>query len=142
MKSISPVAAILAVLALPALAQDLRRTDDTHLQRRFDPVGPQRLETPRSPEQARSRPVLLRSPKPLAELGTYDAKASAACRARDFGQFEQHRATVVLAGRTYGAAEVPGDTLGDARGIAAPNTLYVFENQSMTACRVWRVRAR
>ncbi len=141
MKSISPVAAVLLVLAFPAMAQELRRTEDSHLQRRFDPVGPQRLETPRSPEPARPRPVLLRSPKPLEALGTFDAKASAACRARDFGQFEQHRATVVLAGRTYGAAQVPGDTLGDARGVTTPNTLYVFEHQSMTACRVWRVRA-
>ena len=86
--------------ATPAAAQELRRTDERHLQRQFDPVGPQMLETARSPESARPRPVLLRSPKSLAELGKYDAKASAACRARDFGQFEQHRATVVLAGKT------------------------------------------
>ncbi len=130
------------VAAAPAAAQELRRTDERHLQRQFDPVGPQMLETVRSPEAARPRPVLLRSPKSLAELGNYDAKASAACRARDFGQFEQHRATVVLAGRTYGAALSPGADLADAKALAAPNVLYVFEQQSTTACRVWRVRAR
>ena len=135
------VAAAVA-LSVPVAAQELRRTDDSHLRKKFDPVGPQMLETARSPEAARPRPVLLRSPKSLAELGTYDAKASAACRARDFGQFEQHRATVVLAGRTYGAAQSPGDDLADARGLAAPNTLYVFEHQSMSGCRVWRVRPR
>jgi hypothetical protein len=132
----------LVLAALPAAAQEPRRTDDQHLRRPFDPVGPQMLETARSPEAARPRPVLLRSPKSLSELGRYDAKASAACRARDFGQFEQHRATVVLAGQTYGAALAPSDNLADARGLAAANTLYVFENQSMTACRVWRVRVR
>ena len=100
------------------------------------------LDTVRSPEAARPRPVLLRSPKSLAELGKYDAKASAACRARDFGQLEQHRATVVLAGLTYGAALSSGDELGDAKGLAAPNVLYVFEHQSTTACRVWRLRPR
>ncbi len=126
--------------ATSAAAQDLRRTDERHLQRQFDPVGPQMLETVRSPEAARSRPVLLRSPKSLAELGSYDAKASAACRARDFGQFEQHRATVVLAGRTYGAALSQGTDLADAKNLAVPKVLYVFEQQSTTACRVWRLR--
>lgn len=136
------LAGSIAAAAAPTTAQELRRTDERHLQRQFDPVGPQMLDTVRSPEVARPRPVLLRSPKSLAELGKYDAKASAACRARDFGQFEQHRATVVLAGRTYGAAQSPGDDLADAKGMAAPNVLYVFEQQSTTACRVWRVRAR
>jgi hypothetical protein len=79
------VNALLTIAAAvgPAAAQDLRRTDERHLQRQFDPVGPQMLETARTPEVARPRPVLLRSPKSLAELGKYDAKASAACRARD-----------------------------------------------------------
>jgi hypothetical protein len=133
-------AGLILATALPAAAQELRRTDDRHVLRRFDPVGPQMLDLPRSPEPARPRPVLLRSPKSLADLGKYDAKASAACRARDFGQFEQHRATVILAGRTYGAALSPSDDLADWRGLAAPNTLYVFEQQSTTACRVWRMR--
>jgi hypothetical protein len=136
------LAGTIAAAAAPAAAQELRRTDDRHLQRQFDPVGPQILETARSPEAARPRPVLLRSPRSLSELGSYDARASAACRARDFGQLEQHRGTVVLAGRTYGAALSPGDDLADAKGLAAPNVLYVFELQSTTACRVWRVRAR
>jgi hypothetical protein len=135
------LAVTIAATAAPAPAQEVRRTDDRHLRRQFDPVGPQMFDLPRSPEPARPRPVLLRSPKTLEDLGKYDAKASAACRARDFGQFEQHRATVVLAGRIYGAAMSPGDDLADARGLAAPNTLYVFEQQSTTACRVWRVRA-
>jgi hypothetical protein len=75
-------------------------------------------------------------------LGTFDARASAECRKRDFGQFEQHRATVVLAGQTYGAARAGSDDLADSRKIAQAGTLYVFEHQSMTNCRVWRVRAR
>jgi|GEM_PF-6399521 len=142
MKIVVLVVAAAVGLGGSVAAQDLRRTDDSHLRKKFDPVGPQMLETARSPEAARPRPVLLRSPKSLSELGTYDAKASAACRTRDFGQFEQHRATVVLAGRTYGAAQSPGEDLADARGVAVPNTLYVFEHQSLTGCRVWRVRAR
>jgi hypothetical protein len=136
------LAVSIAAVAAPSAAQELRRTEEGHLRRPFDPVGPQMLETSRTPETPRPRPVLLRSPKSLAELGKYDAKASAACRARDFGQFEQHRATVVLAGRIYGAAQSPGDDLADVRGLAAPNVLYVFEQQSTTGCRVWRVRPR
>ena len=81
-------------------------------------------------------------PKPLSELGTYDARASAECRKRDFGQFEQHRATVVLAGQTYGAAQAGSNDLADFRKVEQPGTLYVFEHQSMTNCRVWRVRQR
>ena len=136
------LAGFLALTAGDAAAQQIKRTDDGHLSPKFDPVGPTVLPMPNSPEPPRSRPVLFRSPKPLSELGRYDAKASAACRSRDFGQFEQHRATVVLAGKTYGAAPSDGDFLADAKNVGAPGTLYVFEHQSTTGCRVWRLRQR
>lgn len=134
--------AVLTVAAVPAWATDLTRTKDAHLTPPFDTGVRPNIEATRIPEQARPRPVLLRSPKPLSELGTYDARASAECRKRDFGQFEQHRATVVLAGQTYGAAQAGSNDLADYRKVAQPGTLYVFEHQSMTNCRVWRVRAR
>jgi hypothetical protein len=132
----------LCLLAAPAAGQGLQRPNDAHLPPPFDTgVRPEIFARP-VPEQARPRPVLLRSPKALAELGTYDPKASVECRKHDFGQFEQHRATVVLAGQTYGAARAGGNDLADYRGVARPGQLYVFEHQSMTACRVWRVRER
>jgi hypothetical protein len=130
------------LLAAPAAGQGLQRPNDAHLPRPFDTGVRPSIEAARIPEAARIRPVLLRSPKTLAELGTYDAKASSECRKRDFGQFEQHRATVVLAGQTYGAARAGGSDLADYRNVARPGQLYVFEHQSMTACRVWRLRER
>ncbi|MBL8653333.1 MAG: hypothetical protein JNJ97_03995 [Alphaproteobacteria bacterium] len=136
------LAAILFAAVLPASATDMTRTRDGHMTRPFDSGVRPNIEAQRIPEQARPRTVLLRSPKPLAELGTYDARASAECRKRDFGQFEQHRATVVLAGQTYGAAQAGSNDLADYRNVERPGTLYVFEHQSMTNCRVWRVRAR
>jgi hypothetical protein len=136
--------AVLAVVAaaLPAAATDMTRTRDGHLVPPFDTGVRPNIEAARIPEQARPRPVLLRSPKPLSELGTYDARASAECRKRDFGQFEQHRATVVLAGQTYGAAQAGSNDLADFRKVGQPGALYVFEHQSMSNCRVWRVRQR
>ncbi|MFM7344842.1 MAG: hypothetical protein ACKO1J_05670 [Tagaea sp.] len=130
------------VLAAPAAATELQRPNDAHLPRPFDTGVRPSIEAARIPEAARPRPVLMRSPKSLAELGTYDPKASVECRKRDFGQFEQHRATVILAGQTYGAARAGGNDLADYRGVARPGQLYVFEHQSMTNCRVWRVRER
>ncbi len=113
MRALSILAAVaFAAAALPASATDLSRTRDGHLVSPFDTGVRPNIEAARIPEQARPRPVLMRSPKPLSELGTYDARASAECRKRDFGQSEQHRATVVLAGQTYGAA------------LLAPTTLY------------------
>lgn len=132
----------ICLLAAPAAGQSLQRPNDAHLPRPFDTGVRQSIVATPVPEQARPRPVLLRSPKTLAELGTYDAKASSECRKRDFGQFEQHRATVILAGTTYGAARAGGNDLADYRGVAKAGQLYVFEHQSMTACRVWRVRDR
>lgn len=142
MRAPSILAAFAFAVALPASATDLSRTRDGHLVPPFDTGVRPNIEAQRIPEQARPRPVLLRSPKPLSELGTYDARASAECRKRDFGQFEQHRATVVLAGQTYGAAQAGSNDLADYRKVERPGTLYVFEHQSMTNCRVWRVRAR
>ncbi len=142
MRSRLILAAILFAAALPVSATDLSRTRDGHLVPPFDTGVRPNIEAQRIPEQARPRPVLLRSPKPLSELGTFDARASAECRKRDFGQFEQHRATVVLAGQTYGAAQAGSSDLADFRNVSRPGTLYVFEHQSMTNCRVWRVRAR
>jgi hypothetical protein len=130
------------LLAAPAAGAEMQRPNDAHLPRKFDTGVRPSIEAARIPEQARPRTVLLRSPKTLAELGTYDAKASAECRKRDFGQFEQHRATVVLAGQTYGAARAGGNDLADFRGVARPGQLYAIEHQSMTACRVWRLRER
>ncbi|MCM0019879.1 MAG: hypothetical protein NBV67_07785 [Tagaea sp.] len=130
------------LLAVPAAGTELRRPNDAHMAPKFDIGVRPAIEAARIPEAARPRPVLLRSPKTLAELGTYDAKASAECRKRDFGQFEQHRATVVLAGQTFGAARAGGSDLADYRNVARPGQLYVFEHQSMTACRVWRLRER
>lgn len=130
------------LLAAPAAGTELRRPNDAHMPRPFDTGVRPSIEAARIPEQARPRPVLLRSPKSLAELGTYDPKASVECRKRDFGQFEQHRATVILAGQTYGAARAGGNDLADYRGVARAGQLYVFEHQSMTNCRVWRLRER
>jgi hypothetical protein len=132
----------LLALAAPAAGTELRRPNDAHMPRPFDTGVRPSIEAARIPEQARPRSVLLRSPKTLAELGIYDAKASAECRKRDFGQFEQHRATVILAGQTFGAARAGGSDLADYRGVARPGQLYVIEHQSMTACRVWRLRER
>ncbi len=139
---LAAVAFVAAAAALPASATDLSRTRDGHLVPPFDTGVRPNIEAARIPEQARPRPVLMRSPKPLSELGTYDARASAECRKRDFGQSEQHRATVVLAGLTYGAAQAGSGDLADFRKVGQAGTLYVFEHQSMTNCRVWRVRAR
>ncbi len=136
------ILAMLVCAAMPVQATDLTRTRDGHLVPPFDTGVRPNIEAARIPEQARPRPVLLRSPKPLSELGTYDARASAECRKRDFGQFEQHRATVVLAGQTYGAAQAGSNDLADFRKVGQPGTLYVFEHQSMSNCRVWRVRQR
>jgi hypothetical protein len=136
------ISMLLACLAVPATASGLSRPNDAHLPPPFDTgVRPEIFARP-VPEQARPRPVLLRSAKTLAELGTFDPRASQECRKRDFGQFEQHRATVVLAGQTYGAARAGSNDLADHRNVARGGALYVFEHQSMTACRVWRVRER
>ncbi len=128
--------------AASAAATDLARPNDAHLAKPFDTGVRQSVVARPVPEPARPRSVLLRSPKPLTELATFDAKASDECRKRDFGQFEQHRATVVLAGQTYGAARAGSGDLADYRGVAQGGQIYVFEHQSMTACRVWRLRAR
>lgn len=141
MRGLAVLAASFGLVA-SAGATDLARPNDAHLPRPFDTGVRQSVVARPVPEPARPRPVLLRSPKSLAELAVFDAQASAECRKRDFGQFEQHRATVVLAGQTYGAARAGGPDLADFRGIARAGEIYVFEHQSMTACRVWRLRAR
>ncbi len=131
---------LLVLSAAGAAAQEPARTNDRHLTRKFDAVGPTPAVAPPLPETPRERPVYVRTAKPLNEVAVFDAKASAACRIHDFGQFEQHRGRAVLAGRTYGAAAAGSDLLADHPGVAKPSTVYVFENQGMTACRVWRVK--
>jgi hypothetical protein len=132
--------AFLASAALPAAAQEPARTNDRHLTRKFDAVGPAGVAAAPVQLPPRPRPVYLRADKPLNEVATFDAKASAACRVHDFGQFEQHRGRARLAGKTYGAAAAGSDLLADHPGIAQANTVYVFEHQGMTGCRVWRVK--
>ena len=134
------LAGLLAAAALPAVAQQPVRTNDGHLTPKFDPVGPTRLDAPLAAAPAKPRPVLLRTDRPLGEIADYDAKASAACRVRDFGQFEQHQGRAVVGGRTYGAASAASDTLADHPRIGRPDAVYVIEHQGMTACRVWRVK--
>ena len=131
---------LLAAAALPAAAQQPLRTNDGHLTPKFDPVGPTRLDAPLAAAPAKPRPVLLRTDRPLGEIAEYDAKASAACRVRDFGQFEQHQGRALVGGRTYGAASAASDTLADHPRVGRPDSVYVIEHQGMTACRVWRVK--
>ncbi len=133
-------AAILVAIAASAFAQEPVRTDDRHLRRKFDPVGMAPVVPIPLTDPVRERPVYMRTAKPLSEIAEFDAKASAACRVHDFGQFEQHRGRAVVAGRTYGAAATGSDLLADHPRVAKPSSVYVFENQGMTACRVWRVK--
>ncbi|MBL8830754.1 MAG: hypothetical protein JNL71_00055 [Rhodospirillales bacterium] len=137
----SLLAACLTLAVLPASAQEPARTNDRHLSRKFDAVGPTPAVAPPVREPQRDRPVYLRTAKPLSEIAELDQKASAACRVHDFGQFEQHRGRALVAGRTYGAAAAGSDLLADHPKLAArPPAVYVFEHQGMTACRVWRVK--
>ena len=131
---------LLVLFAAGALAQEPARTDERHLRRKFDPVGSAPIYPIPLPDPVRERPVYMRTAKPLSEIAEFDAKASAACRVHDFGQFEQHRGRAVVAGRTYGAAASGSDLLADHPRVAKPSAVYVFENQGMTACRVWRVK--
>lgn len=134
-------AACLTIAAASALAQEPARTNERHLNRKFDAVGPTPAVAPPVREPQRDRPVYLRTSKPLSEIAELDQKASAACRVHDFGQFEQHRGRALIAGRTYGAAASGSDLLADHPKLAArPPAVYVFEHQGMTACRVWRVK--
>ncbi len=132
--------ALLVLFAAGALAQEPARTDERHLRRKFDPVGSAPIHPIPLPDPVRERPVYMRTAKPLSEIAEFDAKASAACRVHDFGQFEQHRGRAVVAGRTYGAAASGSDLLADHPRVAKPSAVYIFENQGMTACRAWRVK--
>ncbi len=135
------LAACFVFAAPPVVAQEPARTNDRHLNRKFDAVGPTPAVLPPVREAPRERPVYLRTSKPLSEIAELDQKASAACRVHDFGQFEQHRGRALIAGRTYGAAASGSDLLADHPKLAArPPAVYVFEHQGMTACRVWRVK--
>lgn len=131
----------LALVVPPATAQEPARTNERHLNRKFDPVGPTPAIARPVPAPPADRPVYLRTSKPLNEIAELDKKASAACRVHDFGQFEQHRGRALIAGRVYGAAAAGSDLLADHPKLAArPPAVYVFEHQGMTACRVWRVK--
>lgn len=141
MRFFAILAACLAVAAPYAIAQEPSRTNERHLNRKFDAVGPTPAIARPVPAPPADRPVYLRTSKPLNEIAELDQKASAACRVRDFGQFEQHRGRALIAGRVYGAAAAGSDLLADHPRIAArPPAVYVFEHQGMTACRVWRVK--
>lgn len=141
MRSLAALVVALSLAAAGASAQDLARTNDRHLAPKFDPVGRAPAEAPPLPEPARPRPVYLKTKKPLNEIAQYDAKASAACRARDFGQFEQLRGKVLADGKTYGAAAVGSDLLADHPNVSArPPAIYLFEHQGMSGCRVWKLR--
>ncbi|MBI1243926.1 MAG: hypothetical protein GC202_02885 [Alphaproteobacteria bacterium] len=135
------LAAILISGAPGAWGQDLSRTNDMHLNPKFDPVGRTPVEAAPAPEPPRPRPVYLKTKKPLNEIAQYDAKASAACRSRDFGQFEQLRGKVLADGKTYGAAAAGSDLLADHPNVGAkPPAIYLFEHQGMSGCRVWKLR--
>lgn len=141
MRACAVLAACLMLAVPSAQAQEPARTNDRHLNRKFDAVGPTQVAAPPVRVPAPERPVYLRTPKPLSEIAELDQKASAACRVHDFGQFEQHRGRALIAGRTYGAAAAGSDLLADHPKLAArPPAVYVFEHQGMTACRVWRVK--
>ncbi len=135
------LAACLVLVAPCAIAQEPSRTNERHLNRKFDAVGPTPAVAPPLPAPPKDRPVYLKTTKPLNEIAELDKKASAACRVHDFGQFEQHRGRALIAGRVYGAAAAGSDLLADHPKLAArPPAVYVFEHQGMTACRVWRVK--
>lgn len=135
------VLAILTAAVSGASAQDVARTNDRHLAPKFDPVGRTPLEAAPAVEPPRPRPVYLKTKKPLSEIAKFDAKASAACRVRDFGQFEQLRGRVQADGKTYGAAAAGSDLLADHPSVGTrPPAVYIFEHQGMTGCRVWKLR--
>jgi len=141
MRYFSTLVACLAVMSASAAAQEPSRTNERHLNRKFDAVGPTPAIARPVPAPPADRPVYLRTSKPLNEIAELDKKASAACRVRDFGQFEQHRGRALIAGQVYGAAAAGSDLLADHPKLAArPPAVYVFEHQGMTACRVWRVK--
>jgi hypothetical protein len=133
--------AFLALVVPPARAQDISRTNDRHLAPKFDPVGRTPLDAIPAPDPARPRPVYLKTKKPLNEIAQFDAKASAACRVRDFGQHEQLRGKVLADGKTYGAAAAGSDLLADYPNVGArPPAVYVFEHQGTSGCRAWKLR--
>ncbi|MBL8808068.1 MAG: hypothetical protein JNN22_14575 [Rhodospirillales bacterium] len=142
MRAIFALAALSLLSAtVGAAAQDVARTNDRHLVPKFDPVGRTPLDAAPVPQAPAPRPVYLKTKKPLNEIAQYDAKASAACRARDFGQFEQLRGKVTADGKTYGAAAVGSDLLADHPNVGArPPAIYLFEHQGMSGCRVWKLR--
>ncbi|WP_282608307.1 hypothetical protein [Pelagibius sp. Alg239-R121] len=82
--------------------------------------------------------VLLRSDDTLG-TGNWnlDQVLSEYCREGKFVQKRDRRYTAVLNGRTYGAATSSRATLYDPRGVAAPDTVYVFRSQGTSRCRVY-----
>lgn len=82
--------------------------------------------------------VLLRSDDTLGSGNwNLDQVLSDYCREGRFVQKRDRRYVAVLNGRTYGAATDSRIALYDPRGIASPDTVYVFRSQGTSRCRVY-----
>jgi hypothetical protein len=134
------VAACAALLAVPAGAEPLERTDPQHLA----PLPPNGYDLPLSPPVVRfplpAQWVTIRSDLDWRKAGTFDKKLSDACATRKFVQKQALRFRAVYNGEVLGVAFGHGLNLSDPGKLADPKKIYLFRNGDSTQCAVLSMR--
>ena len=130
------VAACAALLAVPAGAGPLERTDPQHL----SPVPPGGYDLPLSPPVVRfplpPQWVTIRSDQDWRKAGTFEKKLSDACATRKFVQKQALRFRAVYKGEVLGVAFGHGLNLYDPDKLGNPKMIYLFRNGDSTQCAV------
>lgn len=133
------IAACAALLAVPAGAGPLERTDPQHLA----PLPPGGYDLPLSPPVVRfplpPQWLTIRSDQDWRKAGTFDKKLSDACANRNFVQKQELRFRAVFKGEVLGVAFGHGLNLYDPGKLADPKMIYLFRNGNSTQCGVLKM---
>lgn len=125
-----------ALLAGPALAASIERTDPQHLR----PIPPRGYDLPLSPPVVRyplpSQYVTIRKDKDWRKAGRFDRELSTACAQRRFTEDRRMRFRAVFKGEILGVAYGNGLNLRDPEGLADPSMIYLFRNGDSAGCSV------
>lgn len=128
------------LLALPAIAGPLDRTDPAHQ----PPLPPGGYDLPLAPPVVRfplpSQWMTINKDLDWRKAGIFDKKLSAACSARTFTETLPLRFRAAYRGEILGVAFGHGLNLTDPGKLADPKMIYLFRDGDSTRCGVLKLR--